>query len=236
MTAKLLRLPESDRIPRDSKSEQPFAGSMSLPQLAAAICRGNSLADGEFDQFLRPELVGVSQTHWTPVAVAMRVAEWIHDLGLEQVVDIGSGAGKFCIVAALASGARFIGIEQRPNLVSAARVLAKKFQVEDRVQFISGTFGEDLVPAADAYYFYNPFGENLYGASAQIDRSVDFGLDRYAHDVTAAEQFLRRAPPGTNIFTYNGFGGRVPSNYATLRVDFNLPNLLRMWRKTGRRA
>ena len=43
---------------------------------------------------------------------------------VQSVVDIGSGAGKFCVAAALGSGCRFTGLEQRPRLVAAARTLA----------------------------------------------------------------------------------------------------------------
>ena len=37
---------------------------------------------------------------------------------------------------------------------------------------------------------------------------------------------------GTYLLTYNGFGGAVPRTYEQVRVDRDLPNVLRMWRQT----
>ena len=63
---------------------------------------------------------------------------------------------------------------------------------------------------------------------------MDFSDARGAQDVAAVEQLLRRAPTGTYVLTYNGFGGQVPASYEEIRVDRKLPNALRLWRKTRR--
>ncbi|MCX5745177.1 MAG: hypothetical protein NT062_22045, partial [Proteobacteria bacterium] len=84
-------------------------------RIAAAIRAGDAPTDESFDRFMPSELERVSSTFWTPIEVVMRVASWLADLEVETVMDIGSGAGKFCVVAALAGTARFVGIEQRPR-------------------------------------------------------------------------------------------------------------------------
>jgi hypothetical protein len=173
----------------------------------------------------------VSDQHWTPVAVALRVAEWLEGAGARSVVDLGSGAGKFCVAAALACRCAFIGIEQRPRLVEVARSLARRFGVNDRVRFVAGTLGRCAIPVADAYYLFNPFGENLLEPREHLSDDVELGPDRYDNDVVAMERFFECAPAGTWVVKYNGFGGQMPLSYERVLVDRAFPNVLRMWRK-----
>jgi len=202
------------------------------PRLFAdAIRLGQCPSDRVFDRFLLPDLQAASQQYWTPLAVALRAAQWLGELGVRSVFDVGSGAGKFCVVAALASEASFVGVEQRARLVAAASDLAREFGVDDRVRFVHGLFDRSLSACADAYYFYNSFGENLFDVDNRLDDDVELGAERYRDDVVTAERMLREAPIGTYLLTYNGFGGVVPAGYSEVRVDRELPCVLRMWRK-----
>ena len=200
-------------------------------QIAEVLRAGTYPPEWAFDRFLPEELQTVSRQHWTPLVVAVRVAEWLTELRLQTVVDIGSGAGKFCVAAALAGTSRFLGVEQRPRLVKAARDLAQVFEVEARVSFIEHIFGEQPTPEADVYYLYNPFGENLFGPDDHLDEDVELSRERHQRDVGAVIALLQGAPSGTCLLTYNGFGGILPSGYREVRVDRDLPNILRMWRK-----
>ncbi|MBK8170217.1 MAG: class I SAM-dependent methyltransferase [Sandaracinaceae bacterium] len=188
--------------------------------------------DRVFDRVLPRELQVVSGQHWTPIEVVVRAVEWLEQLNVQSVVDIGSGAGKFCVAAALAGRARFIGVEQRLRLVEAATDLAHVLGVDARVSFVHGRLGETRIPEADAYYLYNPFGENFFRTKQYLDEEVELSNDRYHRDVAIVEQLLRDAPFGTCLLTYNGFGGSVPSNYREIFVDRDMPNVLHMWRKT----
>lgn len=158
-----------------------------------------------------------------------RASQWIDEFKIRSVVDIGSGAGKFCTAAALSSKANYLGLEQRSRLVGVARELASVLEVDRQVTFIQGVLSH--LPSADAYYMYNPFGENLFGHEGRIDGDVELSEARYRHDVAASEKLLAAAPLGTYLLTYNGFGGEVPSAYREVRVDRELPNVLRMWKK-----
>jgi predicted RNA methylase len=182
-----------------------------------------------------PSVRALSGQFWTPLAVALRVAEWMDALEVETVVDVGSGAGKLCVAAALASKARYHGVEHRAHLVGAARALARTLEVDDRATFELRTVGDTPPPEAQAYYLYNPFGENRFDRFERIDADVELGEARFRRDVTAVERWLRAAPKGTLVVTYNGFGGTMPSTFEELRVDRVSPLPLRMWRKTARR-
>lgn len=201
--AEIVRLLQSDQLPRDR----------------------------EFDRFLPRELRTVSAQYWTPIAAAVQAGRWLCELGARSVLDIGSGAGKFCVVAHLATGLRCVGLEHRQRLVTAAATLARTFDVEQSVSFVQGALGETELPEVDAYYMYNPFGENLYGISEQLDDAVELGVRRYRRDLELATSLLSGARVGTHLLTYNGFGGDVPSGYCSLRVDRTLRSVLQVWRK-----
>jgi SAM-dependent methyltransferase len=219
---------ESEQLPASG----PTRGHPSARWVAEAVRKGICPNERAFDQFLPRELRIVSGQHWTPLFVALRVAKWLDQVGAKTVVDIGSGAGKFCVATALATRCDFTGLEQRPRFVEAARALAQKFGVDDRVRFVERTLSQHAIPAADAYYLYNPFGENLFGPDEHLDAEVELSEDRYLRDVALAEAFFDQARVGTYVIKYNGFGGRMPSSYEEILVDRELPNLLRMWQKT----
>lgn len=232
----MLRKP-LNRLERDLRSDYLAPGDelalmQAAEQVAEALRVGICPEDRAFDRFLSHELQIISGQYWTPLAVALRAAAWFYELDVRTVADIGSGAGKFCVAAALAGRCYFTGLEQRPRLVTAARTLARFFKVDNRVCFVEGTLGDIAPPIADAYYLFNPFGENLFNQDDCIDDSVELSNERYVRDIAAMEDLLHRASVGTYVLTYNGFGGRVPYSYDEVRVARDLPKLLRMWRKT----
>lgn len=202
-------------------------------EVARAMRRGLIPDDVDFDSLLPPDLRAVSSQHWTPLAVAMRVAEWLRLYKVGSLVDIGAGAGKFCVAAALASEARVIGLEQRPHLVTAARALAAQFGLGERCRFIVGTLGACALPSAKAYYLYNPFGENLFDIDDHVDEEVELSTARFERDVALVRKCLAQAPAGTYVFEYNGFGGELPDGYEELCIDWKLPNVLRLSRKAN---
>ncbi len=220
-------------LPFARRGEEVWWGELpSRTEIADALRAGVSPTDRVFDRFLPPELRLRSGQYWTPLVVAIRAAQWLDELRVRSVIDIGSGAGKFCVAAALAGQACFTGIEQRHRLVGAARGLARSLGVEDRVAFVHGAFGTTPLSEPDAYYLYNPFGENLFGPEEHLDQDVELSHDRYLEDIALVEEALRQAPVGTLLLTYNGFGGYVPATFREERVDRELPNVLRLWRKT----
>lgn len=224
----------AQRLRKPSKIDEqapPRHDSSTPESLAAAIRSGQWPSDIEFDRFMARDLRSVSSRYWSQLAVAARAASWFDELGIETVVDIGSGAGKFCVASALAGRCTFLGLEHRHRLVTAARELAAAFGVGERVRFEHAEFGEVAAPQADAYYLYNPFGENLFGHDDCLDEEVALSTARFVRDTVAVEGLLRAAPVGTHVLTYNGFGGRVPANYSVVCTDRHLPCVLRMWRK-----
>lgn len=226
--------PEGDQREFGPEAHEIIPGDRPLAHarwVAQELSNGRCPPDSAFDRYLPEELRRVSRQYWTPLAVTLRAAAWLEEAGVRTVVDIGAGAGKFCVAGALASSCDFIGLEHRPRLVGAARILARAFGVAERVTFLEGAFGEVEVPAADAYYLYNPFGENLSPAAEHLDEDVELGGDRFQREVAAFRAFLRTRPAGVYVATFNGFGGLLPDDYVPLRIDRTLPDLLQLWRK-----
>lgn len=232
MTDNLLRFP----VPRHGANGALRAPrNPSAAEVAEALSAGMTPPDAHFDQFLAPEVRALSAQHWTPLAVAVRAAEWLAEHRIRTVVDIGSGAGKFCVAAALASHCHFTGLEQRERLVISARALAHTFGIESRVHFLHGELGTARLPSTDCYYLYNPFEEHCLDPGERIDGDAEIGADRQARDLAAMAELLASARPGTYVLSYNGFGLRVPEGYRTVCIDRELPNVLRLWRKTAGR-
>jgi hypothetical protein len=187
--------------------------------------------DVEFDRFLPRRFRRVSGRYWTPLATIARVARWLDELGVRTVADIGSGPGKFCVAGALLSRCRFVGVEQREELVATASALARLYGVEDLVTFRHEQFGDVAPPAAEAYYLFNPFGENLFDWKEWLDDSVELSPRRFRRDLRVAWRWLETLPGGTYVITYNGIGSALPPSYARLRVARDLPCVLALWRQ-----
>src|SRR4051812_11609675 len=83
----------------------------------------NAVDDAYFDRIYPDWAQRMSRLHWTPVPVALRAAQLLtenHSSGA-RVLDLGSGAGKFCLVGASTYGGDFFGIEQRSHLVNLSK-------------------------------------------------------------------------------------------------------------------
>ena len=93
----------------------------------------------------------------TPMPVVRAMLE-LADVGPEDVVyDLGSGDGRIVITAARDFGARGVGVEIDPALVTRAQANAREAGVEDRVEFRLGNMYEaDVSPATVVTLFLHP--------------------------------------------------------------------------------
>lgn len=97
----------------------------------------------------------------TPMPVVRAMLE-LAEVGPRDVVyDLGSGDGRIPISAAKLFGARGVGIEIDPALVTQARANAREAGVEDKVEFRLGNmYAEDVRTATVVTLFLHP-GPNL---------------------------------------------------------------------------
>jgi hypothetical protein len=186
-----------------------------------------SATDRSFDRLLPDELRHLSQTHWTPVEVAIRVTALLAPTSRMRILDVGSGIGKLCVVGAMASPATWCGVECHRPFVEAARRLAATLNISSRTMFIhADAFAIDWRDF-DAIYLYNPFEEPLFSCPAE-------------GSIAQTERRLAELHPGTRVVTLHGFGGEMPPSFELLYQE-RLPAVrleLAMWikRSNARRS
>lgn len=197
-----------------------------------ALGSENGMTDAEFDELYGEVWQAASERYWTPLAVAALAARWLTEEGdVRRVLDVGSGVGKLCIVGALTTRARFVGIEHRPALVRAAEAAALEAGIADRTTFVQGEVTLPLMAEHAAFYLFNPFAENTFSVEGRLDSTVELGVERYREDIALVEEGLRRAPIGARVVTYHGFGGNMPRGYVNEHYEPVGSDALQLWVK-----
>ena len=169
-------------------------------------------SDVEFDRAYDTQIRELSQQHWTPVRVAARVAHLLTRAGASRILDVGSGAGKFCIVGALSTDAEFVGVERRGYLVDIAKQTALRFGA-DRATFEHASADSFSFEGFNGVYLYNPFYEQISRFLVQIDGGIERSLLMYRHFVRSTMNKLAAMAPPVAVVTFNGFGGPMPPEY-----------------------
>jgi SAM-dependent methyltransferase len=169
--------------------------------------------DDAFDEYLPIGLQAKSAIHFTPTAVARYIAPLLAPTPGMSVLDVGAGPGKFCLVAAAeVPQARFVGVEFRKHLFRIASHLARELGLPN-VQFVHANAFDLDWSAYDAFYFYNPFAEQLLEDGFVLDHSITLGPMNFLSYIMAVRQRLGQARIGTRVVTYHGFGGPPPDGY-----------------------
>jgi len=185
------------------------------------------LTDEEFDSLYPIKIKKLSGTHWTPVDVAKKAIAFLAQEGGQAVLDLGSGAGKFCLVAAANSEAILTGVEQRENLVQLSRKLALQHLIEN-VDFIHDDLQNLDFGSFDAFYFFNAFEENI-NLKDKLDKDDSINLDKYHTYILRILEKFERMPAGTRIVTYCGDAKEIPDSYRLVKSGNK--GKLKFWRK-----
>lgn len=184
--------------------------------------------DYSFDHFFPTNIRDLSKRHWTPLAVAKEAAQFLSASADARILDIGSGIGKFCIIAAhFCPHVSFHGIEQREELINFS-LAAKEFFQKDNVEFIHGNFTQLELDKYDHFYFYNSFLENIDDTD-RIDQQIDYSHSLYAYYFNYLFNELDNRPSGTRLVTYDGSISQIPSSYQLMKVSHF--SSLKMWIK-----
>ncbi len=182
-----------------------------------ALRQGLLIADDHFDQLYPPELQTLSLRHWTPMQIATRAAAFLAQAPGARILDIGSGAGKFCLIGALTTQGHFTGVEQRTSLLDVATAIAQTHRIHN-AQFVRSNMLTLDWSEFNAFYFFNPFLEQL-DATARIDLQFRFSEGRHEFYLEAVRKKLSAARIGTRVATYHGFGGSLPEAYKLVLRD-----------------
>lgn len=188
-------------------------------------------SDEAFDRQLPFSLQLKSSMHFTPIAVAKQAAALLAPEPGMSVLDVGAGAGKFCLAAAAAAPhATFVGVELRGHLVRFADRMASQLALHN-VRFVYADAFELDWGEFDAFYLYNPFAEQLFERAFVLDQSIDLHPVNFDVYVEAVRQRLARARIGTRVVTYHGYGAAPPSGYDLARSERIGSDRVELWVK-----
>lgn len=185
-------------------------------------------SDEQFNELYPLHIQAHAQRHWTPLYVARKAANFLFTEKNVKILDIGSGAGKFCLTAAHHKpDGLFYGVEQRQNLVDHAEMTKQILQLKN-VSFIHGNFTQLNFRDYDHFYFYNSFYENLAGTD-KIDESIDYSGELYNYYNRYLYKQLEQKPVGTRLATFHSLEDEIPHGYHVVGSEMN--NLLKFWIK-----
>lgn len=184
-------------------------------------------SDREFDTIYPHSIRRYAGQHFTPLAVAKRAASFLVDCADKKVLDIGSGAGKFCLIGAVTTTGHFTGVEQRHALVKLSTRIAASCSLKNTTFIHSNILAVDF-SAFDAFYMFNPFFENV-SAAPLLDRAVLSSpalFKSYSSYVSGQLQSLRE---GTRLATYYTSPSMIPASFSEVEVSED--GHLRLWVK-----
>jgi hypothetical protein len=185
-------------------------------------------SEEHFNQLYPKSIQALARRHWTPLNVARKAAMFL-GLGKNvQILDIGSGAGKFALAAGYYTPkASYTGVEQRKYLVEQAE-MAKEIIGLPNVSFIHANFTQVDFRNFNNFYFYNSFFENLAGRDT-IDESIDYSAELYDYYNHYLFKKLEQTPEGTRLVTFHSLEDEVPPDFHT--VGSEMEGLLKFWIK-----
>lgn len=181
--------------------------------------------DEAFDQIFPVQLRTVSEFHFTPLKVAQVAAKFLVETPGGRVLDIGSGAGKFCFVGAVCTAGHFVGVEQRESLHRVAVELAERYDLKNTTFQLGNCMDLDF-SAYNALYFFNSFQENIVQDSA-IDDTVALDRAYYKQYARQLRERLGDMRKGTRLATYFSYLTEVPDCFELRASDFD--RKLKLW-------
>jgi hypothetical protein len=184
-------------------------------------------SDAIFDSLFPIHIRQLSAIHWTPLQVAFKAAAFLVTDIHSCIIDVGAGAGKFCIAGSHCFSNSFTGIEQRKDLATTGNKVISRLGIQNAKLLCSNSTTHDL-SAYTGIYFYNSFHENLIlsdNAEGKIQKSGAL-YDLYTAHLM--EQLIAM-PTGTRLATYWLSVPEVPGCYNLQEAHFN--GLLKLWIK-----
>jgi SAM-dependent methyltransferase len=189
---------------------------------------GQFVTDEIFNRIYPEQMQETAEFHFTPVEVALEAARFLVDKPGTRVLDIGSGAGKFCMIGAASTQGYFVGVEQRLHLHEMALVLSEKYHL-DRLEFRHANILDIQLQDFDAVYIFNPFYEHI-SSDYPIDQSIPLDRAFYAKYCAYTRTQLNLMPTGTRLVSYFSYLDEIPANYSIQTQAFD--SKLKMWVKS----
>lgn len=177
-------------------------------------------SDEAFNSLYPAHIAQLASRHWTPLSVAKEAARFLAVGDSPHILDIGSGAGKFCLIGAhFYPNAFFEGVEHRVALNGIATKLAGELGLSNAA-FLDGDFSKIDFSAYQHFYFYNSFYEHLE-LSDLIDESVPISNELFHTYNRNLYKALKKMPSGTRIATFHSTENEMPTSYEVVGIGTN---------------
>ena len=186
-----------------------------------------NVVDDEFDLIYPDRIRAAADVHFTPIKVAKVAARYLASKSDVRILDIGAGAGKFCMVGSACTNAHFVGVEQRRSLCLTAKLITEHYHLSN-VEFINANITSIAFKEFDAFYFYNSFFENV-SSIGKMDDEIDLRRELYDIYSFYVKEQLDGLAIGTKLVTYYSFSKEIPQSYEIKHSAFG--DKLRMWEK-----
>ncbi len=183
--------------------------------------------DTAFDSLYPIYIRNLSEMHWTPLHIARAAGHFLAATPNPRIIDIGAGAGKFCIAAAHFTTATYHGIEQRRNFVQAGNKVIAKLGITN-AELLHGNFTDLDLSTYTGIYFYNSFHENIV-LEDSLDDKIERSSELYELYTQHLISQLKAMPNGTRLATYWLSVAEIPGCYKLCATFHN--DLLKLWIK-----
>lgn len=175
-------------------------------------------SDTAFDSLLKEKYAALSDIHWTPFDIAKKSAELFKQYDCTNIVDIGSGVGKFCLISSLYHSVPFTGIELRSNLVQEAKRLNKLLRLH--CQFKNANITTIDLHSFDGIFYYNPFCEQE-ALKDFIDTEIQIKSNLIGEYNESVYFQLKSMKSGTVLLTFRSPTFQPPDEYKLLEIFEN---------------
>lgn len=169
----------------------------------------------------------LDKLHFTPISVATQAAKFLLSGDGLRILDIGSGNGKFCFVAALLNPhAQITGIEQREELISEAQRIQQKLHIKN-INFIHQNIDKVNFVDYDHFYFFNAFHEQL--SEEKMDDEILHDQTLYHYYNRYLYKQFKQLKRGTRLATFFTENEIIPPDF--LLIDSLFDQTLHLYEK-----
>lgn len=203
-------------------------GENAAEDLRQSLAAGWPASDDAFDRIYPISVRKLLSTYASPVAACRRAAAFLAGGSAEQaILDVGSGAGKFCLIGALTTTASYSGLDARPFLVDAATNATGALRAS-RTGFTTGHLFALDWRCFNGLYLDEPFSA-LIDSSLRSAPTLPASVWDYDKAVEEANKILGDMPLQTRVATYGEACVEFPEGYELIEEERIGEKPLRLW-------
>jgi len=180
--------------------------------------KNRTILDREFDQIFPHKERNISKRHWSPIIVSTMASEFLCHSNHLNILDIGSGVGKFCLVGAVLNPkCHFFGVDIREKFVDISNGLRSQFSVQN-ISFACKDIRQLNMLEYDGIYFFNSFQEQI-DDTARIDKKSKVSKIEFVKHMQHLFNQLNQMAVGTRLVTYHTPEFFIPNNFRLVKEE-----------------